>query len=190
MVAAMLGSPPATSSESRPETRSSRSPRPPEARSYSSAQGERAAFDHGGDSLFGQLGAAQVGVQHGAGQVEDRAQVGARRGVGAAADGGKQRGFIGQRQAMLDALAGSGQFGTDAAGDQLAAVGFDQGGELPQDAVEPREGVGLGSWLSPGPGRKKWIGESLMGISCRSGRMGWGQPLRAPKSSRLGPARW
>ena len=74
-------------------------------------------------------------MQHGAGQVEDRAQVGARRGVGAAADGGKQRGFIGQRQAMLDALAGSGQFGTDAAGDQLAAVGFDQGGELLQDAV-------------------------------------------------------
>ena len=36
---------------------------------------------------------------------------------------------------MLDALAGSGQFGTDAAGDQLAAVGFDQGGELLQDAV-------------------------------------------------------
>ncbi|MPM76654.1 hypothetical protein SDC9_123653 [bioreactor metagenome] len=43
MVAATFGSPPATSSAGRPETRSSRSPRPPEARSYSSAQGARAA---------------------------------------------------------------------------------------------------------------------------------------------------
>ena len=41
-----------------------------------------------------------------------------------------------QRQAVLQSLAGGGQLGADAAGDQLPAMDFDQFGNLLQDAVD------------------------------------------------------
>jgi hypothetical protein len=88
--------------------------------------GRTRRLDHPRDGLLGQQGAAEVGVQDGAGQVEHGTQIGPASLVGTAADGGEQRRFIGQRQAVLEALAGGGQFGADAAGDQLPAVRFDQ----------------------------------------------------------------
>ena len=55
----------------------SRSPRRPPARSNSSASALRMAVDRGLDRLLGEQRAAEIGVQHGAGQVEDRAHASA-----------------------------------------------------------------------------------------------------------------
>ena len=50
-------------------------------------------------------------MQNRAGQIEDGAQIGPAGLVGAATDGGEQARLVGQRQPMLEALAGGGQFG-------------------------------------------------------------------------------
>ena len=75
-------------------------------------------------------------MQHGAGQVEHRPQVGTGGGFGTAVDGGKQRRLIGQGQAVLRAFAGSGQLGADTGGHRLATVRLDQIRELLEDAVD------------------------------------------------------
>ena len=93
-------------------------------------------IDHGGDGFLGELGAAEIGVQDGAGQIEDGAQIGPAGFVGTATNGRQQACFVGERQTVLQTFAGGGQFGTDATGDQLAAVRFDQFGNLLQDAVD------------------------------------------------------
>jgi len=82
-------------------------------------------------------------VQDGAGQVEYRPQIGAAGFVGPAANGGEQGAFVGQRQAVPEALAGGGQFGADAAGDRLAAVAVDGVGQLLEQAVDGRK---VDSW--------------------------------------------
>jgi len=92
-------------------------------------------------------------VQHGAGQVEDRSQIGpcgARRPL---ANGRQQGLFARQRQAVLDAFPGRRQFGAGTAGDQLPAMGFDQLAELLQQSVDRGEMGFFVHVLSPVPGR-------------------------------------
>ena len=110
------------------------------------------------DRFLGKHGAAEIGVQHGAGEVEDRrAGSPAPASVGAAADGGEQRRFVGQWQAVPRVPRGRRPVRRDAAGDQLAAVRFRSGRNWLQDAVDRGKRVEFRSWLSPGPGRKGWV---------------------------------
>ena len=71
--------------QTRPRTWSSRSPRPPPPRSNSSATAERMASTAAAIALLGQHGAAEIGVQHRAGEVEDAAAGSARPRAPAAA---------------------------------------------------------------------------------------------------------
>ena len=76
-------------------------------------------------------------MQHGAGEIEDRRADWAGR-LRRHGDEWLTAGLSssGSGRPCLQPFAGSGQFGTDAAGDELAAVRFDQFGKLLQDAVD------------------------------------------------------
>ena len=69
-------------------------------------------------------------MQYRAGQVENGPQIGLAGLFGTAADGAEQGRFFGQRQTVFDALAGGGQFGANAAGNELTAMYFNQCGNL------------------------------------------------------------
>jgi hypothetical protein len=71
--------------------------------------GRAGGLDHRGDGFFGQHGAAEVGVQHGAAEVEDGLEP--RRGAGGEAGfgAGEQGGGAGRRLAEAYRLAGVGQ---------------------------------------------------------------------------------
>ena len=103
MVAAMSGEPPATSSASRPDDQIVAVAAPAGSQVVLKRARRAGRIDHGGDGFLGQLGAAEIGVQYGAGQVEDGAQIGPAGFVGTAADG-RRAGLF--RRAAADRASG------------------------------------------------------------------------------------
>ena len=99
-------------------------------------------LDHRGDRLLGQRGAAEVGVQHGAGEVEHRTQIRPADGVDASFDRGQQRGELGQRGAVAHGLTGGRELVADGVGDDATPM---QGGvrdqrRLGEQAIDCGEG--------------------------------------------------
>jgi hypothetical protein len=107
---------------------------------FESAGRARGAGD-GCDDGLGQHGAAEVGVQHRAGEVEHRLQARPHVRGDATGDGRDDRVVRGQRGAGLHRLAHESQFGAHGVGDDRAAVLGDEGvqGRLGQETVDGRK---------------------------------------------------
>jgi len=99
-------------------------------------------IDDRGDRLFGQRRTAKIGVQHGAGEVEDAAQLCKPRRLDAPANGKDQRGGSRQRRARAARCAHACELRTHRIGDDAAAMHTRQLTQrgLSQQAIDGGEG--------------------------------------------------